>query len=105
MSLAHLSISVVKFLGMKSILTVHGADFKRSKWVSIAKFLLKSEEKLGITFSNQTIVVGKQLTEELKPEYSKASNIITYIPNGIDIIVGYDPELSERDFLNSLEVE
>lgn len=52
MSLAYLFISVVKFLGMKGILTVHGADYKRSKWVCAAKFLLKSGGKLGITFSN-----------------------------------------------------
>ena len=100
-----LFMPMVRLLGMKGILTVHGADYKRSKWGRAAKFLLKSGERLGITFSNQTIVVGKQLSEELKSEYSKANNKITYIPNGIDINVDYDSEFSERDFLNSMEVE
>lgn len=100
-----LFMPLVRLLGMKGVLTVHGADYKRSKWGRAAKFLLKLGEKLGITFSNQTIVVGKKLTEDLKFEYSKASNKITYIPNGIDINVDYDSEFSECDFLNSINLE
>lgn len=71
-----------KLLGMKVIVTHHGADYNRQKWSSIAKNILKLGEKFSIRFADKVIVVGNSLTESLKLEYAKYSQKLLHIPNG-----------------------
>lgn len=71
-----------RLIGLKVLVTHHGADYNRQKWNGFAKFMLKFGEKMSIIFANKLIVVGKSLTSEIKAKYPKHAQKIEYIPNG-----------------------
>ncbi|WP_334059325.1 glycosyltransferase family 4 protein [Alteromonas sp. S005] len=74
---------LARLLGMKVVVTHHGADYDRQKWNGLAKFILKSGEKMGVLFSNKMFVVGKTLTNRLKKQFPNQAEKINYVPNGM----------------------
>jgi glycosyltransferase involved in cell wall biosynthesis len=74
---------LARLLGMKVVVTHHGADYDRQKWNGFAKFILKSGEKMGVICGNKMFVVGKTLTERLKQQFPNHANKIEYVPNGM----------------------
>ncbi|WP_018982686.1 glycosyltransferase family 4 protein [Salinimonas chungwhensis] len=85
---------LARLLGMKVVVTHHGADYDRQKWNSFAKTLLKLGETLGIKFANKIIVVGQSLTTRLQNEHPAQAAKICYVPNGaltdVDASLGAD---------------
>lgn len=73
---------LARLLGMKVVVTHHGADYDRQKWNAFAKGLLKTGETMAITFANKILVVGKSLTDRLKQENPKQAHKIEFVPNG-----------------------
>ena len=74
---------LARLLGMKVVVTHHGADYDRQKWNGLAKFMLRTGEKMGVLFANKIFVVGKTLTQRLKEQFPKHSEKINYVPNGM----------------------
>lgn len=74
---------LARLLGMKVVVTHHGADYDRQKWNGLAKFILKSGEKMGVLFANKMFVVGKTLTNRLKKQFPNQAEKIHYVPNGM----------------------
>ena len=74
---------LARLLGMKVVVTHHGADYDRQKWNGFAKFILKLGEKMGVICGNKMFVVGKTLTESLKQQFPNHAEKIIYIPNGM----------------------
>jgi glycosyltransferase involved in cell wall biosynthesis len=72
-----------RLLGMKVMVTHHGADYDRQKWSPFAKKVLKFGEKMGITYGNRVLVVGRSLSELLKHSFPKHSDKISFVPNGM----------------------
>jgi glycosyltransferase involved in cell wall biosynthesis len=79
--------SVFSFLprifGKKTVVTVHGLDWKRKKWNCIARFFLRFCEYPAVFFPNKTIVVSKTLKKYFETKYKKE---VHYIPHGVEII-------------------
>lgn len=74
---------LARLLGMKVMVTHHGADYDRQKWSSFAKKVLRFGEKMGIVFGNKILIVGRTLTKQLKTQYPQSSEKIEYVPNGM----------------------
>ncbi len=74
---------LARLLGMKVVVTHHGADYDRQKWNGFAKFILKTGEKMGVIYGNKMFVVGKTLTQRLKQQFSNHEQKIEYVPNGM----------------------
>ena len=74
---------LARLLGMKVMVTHHGADYDRQKWSPFAKKVLKFGEKMGITYGNRVLVVGRSLSELLKQSFPKHSDKISFVPNGM----------------------
>ena len=84
---------LARMLGMKVVVTHHGADYDRQKWNSFAKNILKFGEKMGVVFSQKMFVVGKSLTARLQEQYPKHARKIHYVPNGmLPSFTGRSPE-------------
>jgi len=77
-----------RIFGKKTVVSVHGLDWKRKKWKSLARFFLKSCEFTAIYFPHRTIVVAKNLKNYFEGKFKKK---VYYIPNGINVC----PEESE----------
>lgn len=69
-------------LGMKVILTHHGADYDRQKWGFFAKAMLRLGEQVGIRSANAVIAVAPSLGETLKERFPAHAEKIRYVPNG-----------------------
>ncbi|WP_370245280.1 glycosyltransferase family 4 protein [Alteromonas abrolhosensis] len=84
---------LARLLGMKVVVTHHGADYDRQKWNSFAKSILKFGEKMGVVFSQKMFVVGKSLTALLQEQSPKHAEKIHYVPNGmLPSFTGRSPE-------------
>jgi len=77
--------SVFSFLprlfGKKTLVTIHGLDWKRKKWKYLARLFLELCEYTAIYFPNKTIAVSKNLKDYFELKFKKK---VYYIPNGID---------------------
>lgn len=91
-----------RLLGLKVVVTHHGADYDRQKWNVIAKFILKTGEKMACIFAHKVIVVGRSLTLELQNKFPKRKNKIIFIPNGTLAKFGY--QCIENDLPKDLAV-
>jgi glycosyltransferase involved in cell wall biosynthesis len=70
---------LARLLGLRVVVTHHGADYEREKWGRIAKSVLRFGERLGIGFANQPIVVSPVLQKTVEARYGIDA---TLIPNG-----------------------
>ena len=73
---------LARLLGLRVVMTHHGADYEREKWGPFAKALLRSGERLGIGFANRPIVVSPVLKQAVEARYGIGA---TLIPNGAPI--------------------
>jgi glycosyltransferase involved in cell wall biosynthesis len=73
---------LAKALGMKVLVTHHGADYDRERWNAFAKTVLRIGEFCALRFADQVIVVSPSLTEQLKSRYHSRSARISFVPNG-----------------------
>lgn len=74
---------LARLLGMKVLLTVHGADYARAKWGRLARTVLRLGERIGVRYADAVICVAPSLTASLKKHYPERAARITHVPNGI----------------------
>lgn len=86
---------IARLLGMKVVVTHHGADYDRQKWNKFAKKLLLTGESMGIRFANSTFVVGKSLTTRLQENFPKRKDYINFVPNGA--IADFNANVNKSD--------
>lgn len=93
-----LLVPFARLLGMKVVLTHHGADYNRSKWGKFAKAILKLGEYIGGIFSHQLIVISPAIKELIKKRCKRHSHLIY---NGVSV-----PQKNHSmDFLQSLGIQ
>lgn len=73
---------LAKLLGMKVILTIHGADYERAKWGRVARAILRTGERFGLASADAVICVAPSLTEDLRRRYPARRAKIEHVPNG-----------------------
>lgn len=71
---------LARLFGMKVVVTHHGPDYKREKWNTFAKIVLRVCEIIGMTFANEVIVITKEISDHVKKKFNRDSTII---PNGV----------------------
>lgn len=86
---------LARLLGMKVVVTHHGADYDRQKWNAFAKGLLKTGEAMAIKFANKILVVGKSLTVNLQQKNPQQAHKIEFVPNGA--IADFDNDVAIAD--------
>ncbi len=69
-----------KLAGKKVIVTIHGLDWKRSKWGTFASNYIKFGEKQATKWADNIIVLSKNVQRYFKEQYNRDT---VYIPNGI----------------------
>jgi len=70
-----------------TVVTVHGRDWQRPKWGSLARAALRAGEWMAMHAPDETIVVSQSLAHELSEKYGRPAH---YIPNGISLEAGDD---------------
>ncbi|KPH65751.1 glycosyltransferase family 4 protein [Novosphingobium sp. ST904] len=77
---------LARLLGLKVLLTHHGADYEREKWGRGAKWMLRMGEKLGVQFANTVVCVSPSLTARMKERYPGRAEHVDFIPNGVSAL-------------------
>ena len=69
-----------RLLGKRTIATIHGLDWQRSKWGNFATKVLKFGEKMAAKYADEVIVLSKNVQDYFKEVYNRETR---FIPNGI----------------------
>lgn len=69
-----------KLFGIRTVVTIHGLDWQRSKWGGFASKYLKFGEKTAARFADEIIVLSNAVRKYFQNEYGRKT---VYIPNGI----------------------
>lgn len=80
-------IPMAKRKGKRVVATIHGLDWKRSKWGGMASKYLKYGERMAVEHADEIIVLSENDRKYFKSKYNRKT---TLIPNGINM-----PEYSE----------
>lgn len=75
-------------LGVPTVATVHGLDWRREKWGTTARQTLRVAARVAATVPNQTIAVSQELERFLNSNYKTST---TYIPNGVNLSEPEEP--------------
>ncbi len=76
-----LLIPFARLLGLKTVMTHHGADYERAKWGKTAKFMLRLGERWGAKHANEVIVISKQIQRSLARKYGRTDTHLIF--NGV----------------------
>jgi len=69
------------FFGIRTVATIHGLDWQRSKWGGFATNYLKFGEKMAAKYADEIIVLSKSIQQYFKDTYDRET---VYIPNGVN---------------------
>lgn len=72
---------LARLLGLKVVFTHHGPDYDREKWGRVAKWILRTGEKLACRYAHQTVVISELIARDVDRKYGVRSTII---PNGVN---------------------
>ncbi len=70
-----------KLFGKRTIVTIHGLDWQRSKWGGFAAKFLKFGEKVAVKYADEIIVLSKNVQKYFLDTYGRQT---VYISNGIE---------------------
>jgi glycosyltransferase involved in cell wall biosynthesis len=73
---------VARLLGLRVVVTHHGPDYEREKWGRLARYVLRTGERVGMQYANARIVISRVIAEHVRSKYRRESH---QIPNGVAI--------------------
>jgi glycosyltransferase involved in cell wall biosynthesis len=73
---------VPRIAGARTVVTVHGLDWRGGKWGRAATWLLQQCEYSACHFPNRTIVVSRVLKRYFEDKYGRE---VVYLPNGVSV--------------------
>lgn len=72
---------LLKLLGKKVVVTIHGLDWKREKWQGgFGSKYIRLGEKMAVKYADQIIVLSKNVQDYFKKKYNCDTR---FIPNGV----------------------
>lgn len=74
---------MAKLLGLHVVVTYHAPDYEQSKWGRLAKWVLKTGERLAMRHADEVICISRHGADRLEREYNRRPNVI---PNGVPTI-------------------
>jgi glycosyltransferase involved in cell wall biosynthesis len=73
---------LARVLGLRVVVTHHGADYDREKWSGFARWVLRTGEHFGMRWSNARIAISQTIQRLIERRHQRASVLI---PNGVDL--------------------
>lgn len=87
---------LLKILGKRVVVTVHGLDWQRDKWSrGFASKYIKFGEKMAARYADEIIVLSKRVQDYFKDTYNRDA---VYIPNGVSKPQTIEPELITQQY-------
>lgn len=86
---------MTRFSKKKIVVTIHGLDWKRSKWGGLATKILKKGEKRAVKYADEIIVLSQSAKKYFKDVYNRET---VYIPNGIEEAHKKEPNVIKEKY-------
>lgn len=83
---------IPKLLHKRTVVTIHGLDWQRSKWGGLATKYIKFGEKCAAKYADEIIVLSENVQKYFKDTYNRDTK---FIPNGVE-----KPELRQPKIIN-----
>lgn len=80
---------------IRTVVTIHGLDWQRSKWGGIASKYIKFGEKIAAKYADEIIVLSKNVEKYFKNSYNRKTH---FIPNGVNLPVIRDPKIIKQKY-------
>ncbi len=90
-----LMLPIPHFFGIRTIATIHGLDWQRSKWGGLATKVLKMGEKMAARYADEVIVLSLNNQQYFKDTYNRET---IYIPNGVTSTEFREPDIIAKKF-------
>jgi len=90
-----LMLPIPHMLGIRTIATIHGLDWQRSKWGGFATKILKLGEKMAARYADEIIVLSLNVQQYFKDTYNRET---IYIPNGVTSTEFREPDIITKKF-------
>ncbi|MCI9608061.1 MAG: glycosyltransferase family 4 protein [Muribaculaceae bacterium] len=90
---------LARMLGMRVVMTNHGADYERKKWGRVARAALRAGEWLGTRFSDGIIAISEPIRRHLSERYGRTD--ISVIFNGVNAA----GVTANHDYIDTLGLE
>lgn len=71
---------LARAFGLRVVVTNHGPDYDRDKWGALARWFLRTGERLGMTYATSRIVISRVIRDLVQSKYQRDSFLI---PNGV----------------------
>lgn len=82
-------------LGIRTVVTIHGLDWQRSKWGGFASWYIKLGEKIAAKYADEIIVLSQEIKRYFKETYERETKVI---PNGVNIPIKRNVNLIEKKY-------
>lgn len=76
--------------GIRTVVTIHGLDWQRSKWGRFASWYLHQGEKVAVKFADEIIVLSQATRQYFRDTYNRDTR---YIRNGVEHLNNETPDL------------
>lgn len=76
-----LLVPFAKMVGLKVVVTHHGADYDRKKWNKAAKYMLRKGEKYAAKYADKLIVISSKIKKDIAEKYGRTDTELIY--NGV----------------------
>ncbi len=83
------------FFGIRTIATIHGLDWQRSKWGGLATRVLKLGEKIAAKYADEVIVLSENVQQYFKDTYNRET---IYIQNGVNRTEFREPDIISKEY-------
>ncbi|MDR1500763.1 MAG: glycosyltransferase family 4 protein [Tannerellaceae bacterium] len=77
-------VPLARILGLKVVMTHHGADYERTKWGFFARIIIRSGERFAALYAQRIIAISPIITDLLKRKYGRVDNV-SLIYNGVNL--------------------
>ena len=81
--------------GIKTVVTVHGLNYKTPKWKGLGAKFIRLGEKIAAKYADEVIVLSNEQKNYFKEKYNRDT---IYIPNGTSIYEPEDPNLIKTKY-------
>ena len=80
---------------IRTVVTIHGLDWQRSKWGGFASKYIKFGEKCAVKYADEIIVLSKSMQNYFKETYNRETH---FIPNGVNKPNLRDPKIIKEKY-------
>ena len=79
----------------RTVVTIHGLDWQRSKWGGFATKYIKFGEKMAAKYADEIIVLSEGVQKYFKETYNRETK---FIPNGVNKPVHKNPNIIKQKY-------